>query len=394
MKLVQIAAFAMMAASCAASVRAATPIGIGEFTAKVPGLPPAGIADVVIADTVFLTGTQAFQKCPMVVAATGRARAAIEAERKFQQGPEFDPASRATGTLIDPKYLIDGAITTLGETTNWEMKAHDAKSGQSLATARVTGKVDDVFVDAERAVQAILSEVCEKLTKPPTPPVKTVGAGTITMTARFDYSGTKTRDNKTSKELMSFELQGQFVLQLTAKKITATPQDDGSTQYFVAGPLASARIAKWRIGNVRTSTCMLGKLVRLGSVIGNKEEADSFFVVNTKKVGGRLAVTVEPPPWFAVNGDPKGTETSIDVITYCSREPDNNSSTAEEDGPILEAKSLDARGVEGLVGAGPGIKGVITSNGRYVIPARWSHLEYAPEDAPVEVTIELDLGPQ
>lgn len=386
--------FLLLAALCGvASSRAATPIGIGEFKSTVPGVSAQGIADVVLTDVVSLVGDQEFLKCPMVVVATGKARAAVEAERELQKSRYFDPASRARGKLIDPVYLVDGEVAASGTTATWTLKFRHTQTGQTFATSTYSGTLDGLFTDSEGAGRAILREACKKLPPGGAEPPGPIGSGTITMTARFDYTGRKARDTATTKERMTFGLEGQIILELVAKTITVSQADDGATQYFVAGPLYGSRIAKWRMGNDRTGDCLTARLETQGTVIGTHDEPNSFFIVTVRKIGGRDVVTVEPPPWIAVNADPKGQETTTDRIVHCrNRPPETSSETRDVEGPILEAKSLDARGVEGVLAPGPGIKGEVVSKDRYVIPGSWWSRESAPEAAPVEVRIELDLS--
>jgi len=116
-----------------------------------------GLAEMVVTDVVQL----APPRCKLVVVEWAR-RAEVEAEIKLQQRPEFDPSTRVKpGHLIDPRYFVEGSVTTSQTETGWSLQLRDSKTNRIVA--RDVGKETEgsvMEVASQRIARRLLNSLC------------------------------------------------------------------------------------------------------------------------------------------------------------------------------------------------------------------------------------------
>lgn len=95
-----------------------------------------GLADLIVVDLVNLTQNDdsKYLDCKMAVV-EWRRRDEVLKEIELSQRPEFDPATRIENRLIDPRYFVEGKVTTAADsqTTSWSLQVRDARTGQIVA---------------------------------------------------------------------------------------------------------------------------------------------------------------------------------------------------------------------------------------------------------------------
>jgi len=115
-----------------------------------------GLAEMVVTDVVQL----APPRCKLVVVEWAR-RAEVEAEIKLQQRPEFDPSTRVKpGHLIDPRYFVEGSVTTSQTETGWSLQLRDSKTNRVVARDSGKASNDDVLHVSGAIARRLINSLC------------------------------------------------------------------------------------------------------------------------------------------------------------------------------------------------------------------------------------------
>jgi len=115
-----------------------------------------GLAEMVVTDVVQL----APPRCKLVVVEWAR-RAEVEAEIKLQQRPEFDPSTRVKpGQLIDPRYFVEGSVTTSQTETGWSLQLRDSKTNRVVARDSGKASNDDVLHVSGAIARRLIASLC------------------------------------------------------------------------------------------------------------------------------------------------------------------------------------------------------------------------------------------
>ena len=115
-----------------------------------------GLADMVVTDLVQL----APPRCKLAVVEWAR-RAEVEAEIKLQQRPEFDPSTRVKpGQMIDPRYFVEGSVTTSQTETGWSLQLRDSKTNRVVARDAGKASNDDVLNVSGAIARRLIASLC------------------------------------------------------------------------------------------------------------------------------------------------------------------------------------------------------------------------------------------
>ncbi|MBS1147927.1 MAG: hypothetical protein H6R08_2103 [Proteobacteria bacterium] len=139
-------------------------VAVPGFKSEGPGDPMGkGLAAMIVVDLVNLTQNEdsKYLDCKMAVVEWDR-RDEVLKEIELSQRPEFDPATRLENRLIDPRYFVEGTVTTGADnqTTSWSLQVRDARTGQIVALDK--GQTDKPLDVSGEIADRLACSLCRK----------------------------------------------------------------------------------------------------------------------------------------------------------------------------------------------------------------------------------------
>jgi hypothetical protein len=139
-------------------------VAVRRFESASPGDPMGkGLADMIVVDLVNLTQNDdsKYLDCRMAVVEWER-RDEVLKEIERSQSPEFDPATRLENRLIDPRYFVEGTVTTSADnqSISWSLQVRDAGTGQIVAIDK--GQTDKPLEVSGEIADRLACSLCRK----------------------------------------------------------------------------------------------------------------------------------------------------------------------------------------------------------------------------------------
>lgn len=385
-------------------VAAAPTASVGMVQSQVPGVTPAAVTQILQA------------KLPMLLG-PGHPLA----------GCNLSPGG------VDATYIVDAQLSVVGGQVLWRLKLLERATGAVLASSSHVGSADTLERDAEQALLRLLQRGCQALVRrvarettpppplppivPPPPPVTPDNpvSGTVRMSAIFDYAATSHKaDNAPARPGPgspinsepytdeSWDLHGDYSWQFQTQETFLQTNEAGTRTYTLTGRETDHGRAQFEVIRDRMNRCGGGayfprvedmrKITWLGKVDAthsfDRSGYSSGATLRIRGAGAQRRFELEVKDIHTVSRGKDGVVTIQQQSGGCGVRYITNVSKA--DLQLIFGAYVQSLFIEGPVGADGSIKGRFPIAGKYKIPRTWS-TNMAPEDAPVDAVVEVDL---
>ncbi len=396
--------FALALAGLSPTATAAPTASVGKVETQVPGVTQAAVAQILQAKLAALLGP-------------GHPLATCE----------LLPGG------VEAKYVVEAQLSLVGGQVLWRLTLRERATSAVVASASLAGNAQTIETDAEQVLLRLLKRGCPAVARrvvrettpppplppivPPPPPVTPDNpvSGTVKMSAIFDYAATSHKaDNAPARPGPgspinsepytdeSWDLHGDYSWQFQTQETFLQTNEAGTRTYTLTGRETDHGRAQFEVIRDRMYRCGGGayfprvedmrKITWLGKVDAthtfDRSGYSSGAALRIKGAGAQRRFELEVKDIHTVSRGKDGVVTIQQQSGGCGVRYITNVSKAELQ--LVFGAYVQKLFIEGPVGADGSIKGRFPVVGKYKIPRTWSN-NLAPEDAPVDAVVEVDL---